>query len=367
MSSRLTAVALGLVLASCAGPQNVEIRDHETMPVPTHTPSEVAAHIQGLYEAAAWPDDELTAAQPISVLSTQEAKQSVVAEWSLFEIHPETQWGKLSPRVIGVLFKADPRWGEHLGHRPDATGGWGGFHFGLGERTPLVPYFLSDGRGDNFMRGWPRISATGERLLVDAAALSGDLAAEAGFPRAAQLVELEVNGGWGDIGNSLHFVATRGRVIDGTTRYPLRVDDALIMLRGRFDAQLAEQRPAIAAALAQFADRVHIDAPEATLAPIDENVGLRASWLPEDALLDVLVYCRVHQHALGPEYPVRPCTVEPCTNGRPCVPCDPTPRVARERADFGRHFAVRYRVDMQGVLVAEITYALRPFHWGIRG
>jgi hypothetical protein len=366
VSSRLTAAALGLVLAGCAGPQ-IENREHHTVPLPTHTPSEVAAHIQGFYEVAAWPDDDLTDAQPISVLSTQEAKQAVVAEWSLFEIHPETRWGKLSPRVVGVLFKTDRRWGEHLGHRPDATGGWGGFHFGLGGRTPLIPYFLSDGRGDNFMRAWPRISATGERVLADAAALSGDLAVEAGFPRAAQLVELEVNGGWGDLGTTPHFVATRGRVIDGTTRYPLRVDDALVMLRGRFDAQLAEQRPAIAAALAQFSERVHIEAPEATLEPIDENIGLSVSWLPENELLDVLVYCRVHQRALGPETRVRPCTPEPCTDGRPCVPCDPTPRVTRDRVDFGRHFAVRYHVDMQGVLVAQITYALRAFQWGIRG
>lgn len=312
------------------------------------------------------PPDLAPTQHEVAALDAGQVVQQTQGSWELHRIHPEDALPALPGRVVGVLFSSSEAWGDVLGHRAEQVAPAPRFGFSTAGSRMMALYFASDGRGANFLEGWKvRVGppAAPRQLRFDAAMFDAEVGAAFGLGRKAQLVELEVNAGAGSPGSDLHFVATKGRVVDGTERYPGRVDELLRLLRQRFDQLLTTERSTADAAMAEWAAEIRRGNEQLTILPNDEAVGAHPTWLPDAQRLDVLFYWRAIATARGPRVS-QPQRCVPRSGGAPWNPCEPI-AVPRE-SNLGYDFAVRFTLSMDGRLHTETTFPIRRFTPGLR-
>jgi hypothetical protein len=236
------------------------------------------------------------------------------------------------------------------------------YRFLFDRSSPYAVYFVSDGRGFNFMKNWSVPTPGGGKARHQGVAMfRPDTPNDLGLRRLAHLVEVEVNNGSGGAG--IHFVITGLRVLDGTASYPMHPDDALLALRKRFDATLATYGVETDAILQKARSALAKDWTIPKRA--EEQISVWPTWVEKESVLEVVFVARAGEAAQGPPTErMRQCPKCPCTpDGRcaPCARCDPTPIVERPSRQYGWEVAARYRVDRSGRVTGETIYAPRAF------
>jgi len=207
--------------------------------------------------------------------------------------------GNAHPRLpgvtVGLLVLDNGAWGASAPGPNASHEGEYEFHGPPGSAF-WVPYFPSAGEGKNFMRDFNPDGATdGPAGSYDCAMFGPRTANPWRLERDVHLVEIEVNRGRGSVANTMHFVGTRVRVLDGTSEYPFRPGEVLRSLRASYDAWLASAQPRIDAALAKA--RV---TPPPELGPWSDekesrDLGAHITWNAETKRMIVLFHTHVHR------------------------------------------------------------------------
>ena len=296
---------------------------------------------------------------PLVLVRPPPGARERIDRWTFAELIPLQRWAAVPGRVIGLLYAAGEQpWGttyHHAGVAPTIPGRTE-YRFVTGTSSPWALYFVSDGRGENFMQ------MPGAERTYDVAMFRPDTPNGWGLERPAHLVELEVDGGRGGIADYVHFIATDARVLDGTEGYPRDVTTTLVALRDLLDARLAEDgfeadvseagggeigavfRADVAALEARTAD--------GTDAGTHTTIASHPTWDPDTHRLVVLFFTtRFVARVVVREEPFRCAPRAPCAAPRP-----PEPETHRG----GVQLAIRYEVDATDTVVREITYAARP-------
>jgi len=290
----------------------------------------------------------------------------VVENWGGYlSLVPFQTWPELPGRAVGLLMASGQQpWGgsinwtrglEHDTARIE-------YRFLFDRSSPYAVYFVSDGRGFNYMRGWSVPTPGGGQSRHQGVAMfRPDTPNDLGLRRLAHLVEVEVNGGSG--GKGIHFVITGLRVLDGTRTHPLHPDDVLVALRKRFDATLAGYRARTTAIL--YKARAGLPKDWKIPRRAEAQIAVWPTWVEKDSVLEAVFVARAGEAAQGPATEtMRRCPPCPCTpDGKcaPCARCDPTPIVERPSRQYGWEVAATYRVDRSGRLSGETIYAPRAF------
>jgi hypothetical protein len=177
------------------------------------------------------------------------------------------------------------------------------------------------------------------------------------------LVELEVNDGFGSPASE-SFVATRMRVLDGTTEYPLHVAEVIGQLRKEYQSWLQGQENTIQAGMCE-AQRAALGHRRRT-GPQQTDELLYVTWLPNTQQLHVQFRTRVRDGAYeyaNAEEPGRKGEGREETGKfpRPSL----VPRVSAENTRFGKMFGVElgkaYAVSKVGVVEGSQIVPLRLF------
>ncbi|MGE0526462.1 MAG: hypothetical protein AB7G93_17380 [Bdellovibrionales bacterium] len=140
-------------------------------------------------------------------------------------VSPYQTWADLGANAMGMLVSAqvldipliDHGWGIY--EDPKRTE----YKFMQEGLSPVAMYFVSDGRGFNFLKDWSTSDMRGFR--ADAAMFSAHTPNEWGLKDDAHIVTVEVNGGRGGDA-SIHFIAT-GVEIQQTLESDLRPHEIL--------------------------------------------------------------------------------------------------------------------------------------------
>jgi hypothetical protein len=281
------------------------------------------------------------------------------ATWGgMEELIPFQTWRPAPGRLVALIWAAGPQpWGATIAHMrhfegsPERTE----YKLSFDGASPTAVYWVSDGRGYNFMRGW----TGGGGGAYDVAMFLPSTANAWGLHRRAHVVEVEVNGGAGAPAN-IHFVVTRARVLDRTAEVPLDPEQVLTDLRARFDAEVQAAGARIDALIRQRSDGSFQGAVTEVHA-----AGVFPTWMRDEHRLVATFYARRGQHWAGVATQVRgQCPPCPCTpDGRcaPCVRCDPDrfETQAVGAASVIVEVAARYVVDADGTLVSETIYEPR--------
>lgn len=211
-------------------------------------------------------------------------------------------------------------------------------------------YFVSDGRGVGFVKGFQRRLTDGSRLLIDGAQLPPGVANPWKLSRPLHLVDLEVNGGRGDATKDQLFVITNARVLDGSEVLPIDLGAAMTAL----SARAADRFKALEGAAARTQKNVEAELPVGTQRDTREEwpaaTGSRLTW--DDAKREISLV-HVQRRKLRYEAPPRPLPVR-CAPGAPCQQQVEYPVFEVEVVQ-----AVRQVVSANGVLMEETVYQPR--------
>lgn len=296
----------------------------------------------------------LPPAQGITVRAAPGLTPQVVAVWQRSDLVPFQSWIELPGSVVGMIWMAGPQaWGAGYEHSatPSQQASRDEYKFGVDGTSPYAVYFQSDGRGFNFLRGW----SGGGRGVFDAAMFSATTPNPWGLSRRAHIVEVDVNARQGAPAGP-HFVVTGARVLDGTSAYPPLADEVLIALRQRFDAVLGDERPELEGLYSSGVRS--IGAPYAFGPPTAEPVGVFPTWRRDAGAIEVVFTSGARGEGRGATT-TQAADCPHCPLGAPCMRCDPRPLDVTQTATVKVGYAIRYRVDARGLIVAETRYAGR--------
>jgi hypothetical protein len=306
------------------------------------------------------PNDTLAVLMPqpplpsVSISAAPGLRFAVVAQWTQADLVPFQEWHELPGTVTGLIWMAGPQaWGagyEHFGG-PSQQGDRDEYKFGVDGTSPYAVYFVSDGRGYNYLTNW----SGGGRGAFDAAMFDCDTPNAWGLSRRAHVVEVDVNGRQG-APPGVHFVVTNARVLDGTSAFPPRADEVLLALRRRFDAVLADERPELDGL---YASAARAAGGEYSFgARTNDPIGVFPTWRRDAQAMEVVFTAGSSGVGRGPSTQgMDQCPH--CPPGAPCMRCDPSSFQLTPTAVVKVTFAVRYRVDARGLIVAETRYAGR--------
>jgi hypothetical protein len=274
---------------------------------------------------------------------------------------PFQQWPRLPARTVGLLVAYDSPYGELIGwtrslrrlepepRRRDNHR----YYFVTDGMSPQATYFTARrGEGENFMPEWSLGTVAEGTMRFHGVAMFAPRRNPYGLRAPAHLVEVEVNRGAG-APPGLHFVATDVTVLDGTSAYPIVVDDALTEARRRFDHELETGGRELAAALAAAA-RLRGGAP---FGPETTTTweGVFPTWLQQERRLRVFFYRAVVVTSTKREL----VTIAPrCPLRAPCMPPHPE-EVLRVRG-HGVERGLEVDFDDQGRASDERVYAPAP-------
>jgi len=205
-------------------------------------------------------------------------------------------------------------------------------------------YFVSDGRGQNFIKGWKRQTAEGRTLEIDAAQFTPEIADRWGLTRAVHLADVEVNSGKGDASNDGHFVITNVRVLDGTEVFPVDLAAATAALDARARTKLVASLQGAQPELARARQKLPADARPS--APT-ESFRWTAAWDEAGKELRLTFFLSRVEHYLSPARPVE----RHCPAGMPCAQQLITPEFTIRVVA-----AVDQRLSAAGELTAETVY-----------
>jgi hypothetical protein len=344
VSRALVASFLG-VLLGCSGSHVVSPppRDHRVEP-------------EGIPQNRPLSSDATSAPAASNITPTE------VTTWTLQEIVPIQLSPSVPGTVVGLLWTAGQQpWGagyEHNGF-PSTSTDHAYYKFGFDGSSPYAMYFVSDGRGKNFIKNWTVPLGSNATLggapgtaKYDAAVFEPTTPNPWGLSRTAHVVELEVNDKRG--GTGIHLVITRARVIDGTPAFLPRADDVLIGLRQRFNVYLAVNEDRI---------RKNLDAEVSPLqssygfgTPFTSAVGVFPTWDTNKKAIDVVFTRITSQSGQGtPKTSEVECT--PCPPGAACVRCVKRMLSVIPTAQIAVYTAARYVVDKSGQVIGETHYA----------
>ncbi|MCB9566651.1 MAG: hypothetical protein H6710_05460 [Myxococcales bacterium] len=238
------------------------------------------------------------------------------------------------------------------------------YHFSRGHDSHYALYFPSDGRGFNYLTGWSvelPLSAGGGRFHGDAAMFRADTPNPWGLGACAHLVEVEVNGGRG--GQSIHFIATALRQVEGTDAFAGNAQEVLEALIERLLGALAGEHARVDQAIAAQRGEARERGSDLSGLPrtLDELPPAApmviATWLPEPGELDVRVRLRREASAsrvVGREV-IR--DTNSCPPGAPCAHREQGTFETVATATLRVTVGARYRVDRRARLVSETFYA----------
>ncbi len=307
---------------------------------------------------------EEVALRPLPPIDASSVQRSTVASWDVSQLFPFQQWPVVVGRRRGLLVSAGAQpwggsviWSGGLDTSTDRTE----YRFYAEGSSAYAVYFHSpDGRGFNPMGSWRLLDERGATHTMPIAMFLHDTANDWGLHRRAHLVEIDALTPESRA-NALHFVIRGARVLDGTTEFPLVVEDTLRQLRARFDDEVGGQAGAIDASLA--ARRSRVPAGYERRAPDGPTVVAFPTWQDDGGALEVVFFARYQEAHLGPERtrmrPCPPCPCDPVAGCAPCALCVPEEETFRDQVNAGYELAVRYRVDREGGLTRETVYALR--------
>jgi hypothetical protein len=270
---------------------------------------------------------------------------------------PFQEWPVLSAKQVGLLLTVRSPWGVDVGWTRllrSAEDGrnedWGNYLFTFGGHSPWALYFASHGEGVHFLKQWRVPLPDKTSWVVDAAMQRPGAGAPWGFSAPAHLVEVEVNGGQGAASN-LHFVATKARILDGTSEYPIVSSRALDDARLRFDAW----RDACGAAIDEAFSEAARSPSGPPVGPEKETAyeAIAPTWDAGAAELRVPFFRRVVRASERTE---RKMVVHACPPGAPCLP--PREEMVTTRHGYGVEIAYEAAYDREGKLVA--THAFGP-------
>lgn len=297
---------------------------------------------------------EPTPPVPVVLVRPPPEARERIDRWTFAELIPLQRWAAVPGRVIGLLYAAGEQpWGttyHHAGVAP-AIPGRTEYRFVTGPSSPWALYFVSDGRGENFMQ------MRGAERTYDVAMFRPDTPNRWGLGRPAHLVELEVDGGRGGIADYVHFIATDARVLDGTEGSLRDVTTTLVALRDLFDAQLAEdgfEADASEIGAVFHADVAALEARTAdgTDAGTHTTIASHPTWDADTHRLVVLFFAT--------RFVAREVVREVPWSCPPRAPCAPPRPPEPETHRGGVQLAIRYEVDATDTVVRETTYAPRP-------
>lgn len=330
-------------------------------------PGEVSTVVESPAVEAQNPEETPAPRSPdAAALIATDVESHVVKKWGGFlSLIPFQTWPELGAHAVGLLMASGQQpWGGSINWTRGLEHGTSRveYRFLFDRSSPYAVYFVSDGRGYNFMRGWSVPTPSGQPARHQGVAMfRPDTPNDYGLGKKAHLVDVEVNGGRG--GKGIHFVITKLRVLDGSKAYPLQPDGILVGLRNRFDATLASNRGRTKAILAKA--RASNPKDWKLAGRPDPQIAVWPTWIEKESVLEVVFIARASEAAQGPPIEtMRQCPKCPCTpDGRcaPCARCDPRPIVEHPSRQYGWEIAAKYRVDRRGRLVSETLYTPRAF------
>jgi hypothetical protein len=178
------------------------------------------------------------------------------------------------------------------------------------------------------------------------------------------LVEVEVNDEQGSPAIE-SFVATKMKVLDGSTEYPIVVADAIDKCKKKYKAYVEDQKKAIDAAMKESQEKAIKD--KKPTGPRDTAELFYVTWMPEKERLRVVFRTTITDGAYETGGGVDP-RLPP---GRDRLPKDdkspafkvapPRPGTFRWGTQFGVEFGRAYEVDKKGEIVRTQTLAIEPF------
>ena len=290
-----------------------------------------------------------------AIQTTPGLRPQSVVQWTRTDLVPFQQWRALPGNILGVVWMAGAQpWGAGYEHSATTSRDTrrDEYKFGVDGTSPYAVYFESDGRGFNFLQAW----TGGGRGTYDAAMFNHTTPNRWGLARRAHLVEVEVNGRRGARAG-IHFVVTGARVLDGTPTYPPHIDEVLVALRQRFDAVFANERPELEGLYTAAVQNV---GPRYAFGPpTREPVGVFPTWLSTARAIEVVFTAGVSGEGVDRTYQPGARGCPPCPPGAPCVECNRMVADQPPTATVHAGFAIRYRVDARGLIVAETRYADR--------
>ncbi len=168
------------------------------------------------------------------------------------------------------------------------------------------------------------------------------------------LVEVEVNGGLGSPAGEV-FVATQGRVVEGSKEYPLKVAEVIAGLRKDHQAGIRERQTAIDAAMAE----VQLKALQARkpTGPRETGEVVYVTWLPETERLSVRLKTRISDGLYQEARPAEPARMK--NAALPTLPAKD--RKARFGMTFGVELGTAYEVSKTGRVERRQTLPIESF------
>lgn len=277
---------------------------------------------------------------PVVALNTKEVRQRSIRNWDSKTLEKVVAQADNPPEIPaqlrGVLL-AEPAVDTGVTAAPYA-------YFGPLGRRPV--YFLSDGAGQNFMKGWMRQTLDGRSLALNVAMFAPGENKKLPLDKAIHLVDLEVNHGHGEKAADPTFVITEARVLDGTEVLPIDLEAAAKALDERAQASFSAAEQRAAADVKSAEKKLPPDVTRNTRPPA---IDRRRSVTWDDARKE-LTFTYLETWGAAHAGPTKALESN-CPPGAPCLPSYDVTTYS-----IGFQVGVQLRLSAAGKLLEETTF-----------